>query len=175
MTGPKDIPPGVEELLAPYIVRGHNLQRDPVMAQHLIEVARAAYERDGNPLEVWRGYWEARELGQPLPDWVLTYFDRCAMALMDLARESAHGKSVTVPHTAIAEAFEMKRSGRGSVFSGFANRTWLTYAFLVVLYMHKGDQETDAIEITARKTGVSTATIRRAYKKFKAFTKLPTL
>lgn len=177
MTGPKDIPPSVYELLAPFIVRGDNWQRDPVIAQRAIEAARAAYERDGNPLDVWWAYCEARESGQPVPDWVLTYLDRCAVALLNLASDSAHGKSVTVPSTAIAEAFEMKRpgqGGRGSVFSEFANRKWLFYGWTVAYYMRQGDQETYAIEDVARKNGVSEATVRRAWKKFKAFTKSPT-
>ena len=177
MAGPKDILPSMDELLAPYIARGHNLQRDPVMAQHLIEVARAAYERGSNPLDVWLAYWEARESGQPVPDWVLTYLDRCAVALLDLASDSAHGKSVTAPSTAIAEAFEMKhpgQGGRGSVFSEFANRKWIFYGETVAHYMRQGDQETYAIEDVARKDGVSEATVRRAWKKYKAFTKSPT-
>ncbi len=102
MAGPKDILSSVDELLVPFIVRGHNWQRDPVIAQRWIEVARAAYERGGNPLDVWWAYCEARESGQPVPDWVLTYLDRCAVALLNLASDSAHGKSVTVPSTAIA-------------------------------------------------------------------------
>ncbi len=177
MTGPKDILPSVHELLAPFIVRGHNWQRDPVMAQHLIEVACAAYERGGNPLDVWVAYWEARQSGQPVPDWVMTYLDRCAVALLNLASDSAHGKSVTAPSTAIAEAFEMKRrgqGGRGSVFSKFTNRMWLFYGHTVASYMRQGDQETYAIGDVARKNGVSVATVRRAWKKFKAFTKSPT-
>ena len=178
MTGPKDILPSVYELLAPFIVRGHNWQRDdPVIAQRLIEVARAAYERDGNPLDAWWAYCEARESGQPVPDWVLTYLDRCAVALLNLASDSAHGKSVTAPSTAIAEAFEMKRpgqGGRGSVFSEFTNRKWLFYGGTVAYYMRQGDQETYAIEDVARKDGVSAATVRRAWQKFKAFTKSPT-
>ncbi len=183
MAGPKDILPSMDELLAPYIVRGHNLQRDPVMAQHLIEVARAAYERGergergGNPLDVWWAYCEARDSGQPVPDWVLTYLDRCAVALLNLASDSAHGKSVTAPSTAIAEAFEMKRrgqGGRGSVFSEFTNRMWLSYGAWVASYVRQGDQETYAIEDVARKNGVSAATVRRAWQKFKTFTKSPT-
>lgn len=177
MAGPKNNLSSVDELLAPFIVRGHNWQRDPVMAQHLIEVARAAYERGGNPLDVWWAYCEARESGQPVPDWVLTYLDRCAVALLNLASDSAHGKSVTAPSTAIAEAFEMKRpgqGGRGSVFSEFTNRKWLFYGATVAYYMRQGDQETYAIEDVARKNGVSAATVRRAWQKFKAFTKSPT-
>ena len=167
----------VMKLLAVSGVRDQNSQPDPVFGQYGIEVARVAYERDGNPLEVWWAYWQARDSGQPVPDWVLTYLDRSAEALLNLARDSAHGKSVTAPSTAIAEAFEMKRpgqGGRGSVFSEFTKRKWLWYAFLVVLYMDKGDQETYAIENAARKLGASAATVRRAYKKFKAFTKSPT-
>ena len=45
----------------------------------------------------------------------------------------------------------------------------------VLLDMHKGDNETCAIKEAAGKTGVSTATVRRAWRKFKAFTKSPTL
>ena len=179
MTGPKDIPPSVAELLAPFIVRDLNGQRDPVIAQSVIEVARDAYERDGNPLDVWSAYCEARESGLPVPDWILTYLDRCAVALLNLGSDSAHGKSVTVPSAAIAEAFEMKRpgkGGRGSVFSKFTNRRWIFYGGTVALYMRQGDQETDAIEDVARKNGVSAATVRRAYKKYiNAFTKSPTL
>ncbi len=177
MAGPKNNLSSVDELLAPFIVRGHNWQRDPVIAQHLIEVARAAYERGGNPLDVWWAYCEARESGQPVPEWVLTYLDRCAVALLNLASDSAHGKSVTAPSTAIAEAFEMKRpgqGGRGSVFSQFTNRMWLFYGETVAYYMRQGDQETYAIEDVARKNGVSAATVRRAWQKFKAFTKSPT-
>ena len=178
MADPKDIPPSVAALLAPFIVRSLNGQRDHVIAQREIEVARDAYERDGNPLHVWSAYCEARESGQPLPEWVMTYLDRCAMALMDLVSASARGKSVTTPSTAIAEAFEMKRpgqGGRGSVFSEFTNRTWIFYGGTVALYMRQGDQETDAIDDVARKNGVSAATVRRAYKKYNAFTKSPTL
>ena len=71
----------------------------------------------------------------------------------------------------------MKRpgqGGRGSVFSEFANRKWLFYGWTVAYYMRQGDQETYAIEDVARKNGVSAATVRRAWKKFKAFTKSPT-
>ena len=177
MTGPKDIPPSVFELLAPFIVRDLNWQRDPVIAQRAIEVARAAYERGGNPLDVWWAYCEARESGQPVPDWVLTYLYRCAVALLNLAYGSALGKSVTAPSAAIAEAFEMKRpgqGGRGSVFSEFTNRKWLSYGNTVAFYMRQGDQETYAIEDVARKNDVSVATVRRAWQKYKAFTKSPT-
>ena len=178
MTDPKDIPPSVAALLAPFVVRSLNGQRDHVIAQREIEVAHDAYERDGNPLHVWSAYCEARESGQPLPEWVMTYLDRCAMALMDLVSASAHGKSVTTPSTAIAEAFEMKRpgqGGRGSVFSKFTNRTWIFYGGMVAYYMRQGDKETYAIKDVARKNDVSVATVGRAYQKFKAFTKSPTL
>ena len=161
----------------PYIVRGHNWERDPVIAQGLIEAARAAYERGSNPLDVWWAYCEARDSGQPVPDWVMTYFDRCAVALMNLAEAFAVGRSVTAPSTAIAEAFKMKRpgkSGRGSVFSEFVHRTWIFYGGTVALYMRQGDKETYAIEDVARKNGVSVPTVRRAWKKYKAFTKSPT-
>ena len=56
--------------------------------RRVIGVERAAYERDGNPhgnpLHVWSAYCAVRELGQPVPDWILAYFDRCAVALMNL-------------------------------------------------------------------------------------------
>ena len=179
MLGPKDlIIWNMLKLMAVSGVRDQNSQPDPVFGQYGIEVARAIYECDGNPLEAWWAYWQARESGQPAPEWVMTYFDRCAVALLNLARDSKHGKNVTTPSAAIAEAFEMKRpgqGGRGSVFSEFTNRKWLSYAFLVVHSMHKGNHETCAIENAARKTGVSVATVRRAYQKFKAFTKSPIL
>ena len=182
----KDILPSVDEfpsvaefiMLAPFIASRPNWQRDPLVAQITSEAARAAYERDGNPLDVWLAYWEARESGQPVPDWVMTYLDRCAVALLNLAGDAAQGNRVPAPSAAIAEAFEMKlpgQGGRGSVFSEFTNRKWLSYAFLVVHSMHKGDQETYAIENAARMVGVSEATVWRAYQKFKAFTKSPTL
>ena len=162
---------------APFILRSPNWQRAPIIAQGTIEAACAAYECSGNPLDVWVAYWEARESGQPVPDWVMTYLDRCAVALLNLASDSAHGKSVTAPSTAIAEAFEMKRpgqGGRGSVFSEFTNRKWISYGMIVDHYIRQGDKETYAIENAARKTGVSEAKVRRAWKKFKAFTKSPT-
>ena len=178
MLGSKDIILwNVMKMRAVSDVRDLNSRPDPVFGQYGIEVARVAYKRDGNPLEVWWAYWQARESGQPVPDWVMTYLDRCAVALLNLASDSAHGKSVTAPSTAIAEAFEMKRpgqGGRGSVFSGFANRKWIFYGVRVAHYMRQGDQETYAIEDVARKNGVSAATVRRAWKKFKAFTKSPT-
>ena len=178
MTDPKDILPFLYASRAPFIVRSPKWQRHGTLAQWNIEGARTVYERGGNPLDVWLAYWEARESGLPVPDWVMTYLDRCAVALLNLASDSAHCKSVTVPPTAIAEAFEMKRpgqGGRGSVFSEFTNRKWTFYGLIVDHYMRQGAKETDAIENAARKTGVSAATVRRAYKKYNAFTKSPTL
>ena len=178
----KNILPSVDELpsvaefilLAPFIASRPNWQRDPLAAQITSEAARVAYERDGNPLDVWLAYWEARESGQPVPEYVMAYLDRCAVALLNLARDAAQGNRVTAPSTAIAKAFEMKRPGqrgRGSVFSEFANRGNLYYGMVVAFYMTHGHKEKHAIEHAARRVGSSKATVWRAYQKYKSFTK----
>ena len=170
-------------LLAPFIASRPNWQRDPLAAQITSKAARVAYERDGNPLHVWSAYCAVRELGQPVPDWILAYFDRCAVALLNLAGSdnftgrARDGERVTKPSTAIAQAFEMKRpgrSGRGSVFSEFTNKTWLLRGATVEMYMGHGDKEIFAIEEVARQNGVSETTVRRDFKKYKTFTKSPT-
>ena len=142
--------------------------------RRVIGVERAAYERDGNPhgnpLHVWSAYCAVRELGQPVPDWILAYFDRCAVALMNLTGVARDGERVTKPSAAIAEAFEMKRPGQGgpgSVFSEFTNQTWLFRGATVEIYIGHGDKETFAIEEVARQYGVSEATVRRDFKKYK--------
>ena len=177
MASSKDIPPVVDALLSPFVATDIDAQRPRVIAERMIESARVSYELDGNPLHAWRGYIEARQSGEPVPDWVSTYLDRCAVALLNMATAEKHVQRDAEPSTAIAEAFEMKRpgrSGRGSVFSEFKNNMWLVYGSMVAHNMRHGDKQTHAIEDVARANGVSVATVRRAYKKYKTFTKSAT-
>jgi hypothetical protein len=56
-------------------------QLNAMVVAHTIDLRHALYLRRRNPIHVWRAYAAARQLGVPVPDWVLDYFDTCAKAL----------------------------------------------------------------------------------------------
>lgn len=140
---------------------------DPLI---VIEAYRLAYERDGNPLDAWSALYTARRSDLPIPDWVLTYLDRCATSLLHLAKEGHEGNNKTSPASEIAEAIEMKdrgKSGRGTRLSKFTDKKWMIYG------IHVGnrmvcfrDQEKYAIEGVAKKFNVSPSTVRLGWKKY---------
>jgi hypothetical protein len=122
-----------------------------------------AYLESGNPLQVWATYRLYRLAAEQPPEWVLQYFDRAAANLM------AVPKQVKNPSTAIAEAMEMKvtgKSGRGTAFSDNIGGR-MDYAFDTWSLVLDGTKETYAIETTANKFGVSPSTVRSAYHRLK--------
>src|SRR5690349_11129698 len=51
------------------------------LVAYLLARQRADFLRTSNPVYAWRAYQIARSAGAPLPEWVLVYFDECAVAL----------------------------------------------------------------------------------------------
>ena len=48
----------------------------------------ARYRKTGNPLACWDAYSLARKKGEPIPEWVLAYFDRAARNLLSPKNEA---------------------------------------------------------------------------------------
>ena len=110
-------------------------ERLPAVWQHYVDdqilLAKANYDTDGNPLYVFECFWFLRQIGHPIPEWVLEYFEHSAEKLLAIPGNP------TSPSSAIAEALGMKkpgRSGAGNVFSTYRREQqpkWMLYALLV--------------------------------------------
>ena len=46
------------------------------IAANFVELARKQWEKNSNPLHVWRAYSECRSAGVVIPEWIYEYFDR---------------------------------------------------------------------------------------------------
>jgi hypothetical protein len=71
------------------------------LAQFIVDHLRRRFEGDGNALYAWEALRLARRAQIPVPEWVATYLDACAQALLDgskpaealdLAVRGGHGK-----------------------------------------------------------------------------------
>ncbi|MEW8440972.1 MAG: hypothetical protein AB2689_22730 [Candidatus Thiodiazotropha taylori] len=80
------------------------------------------YEKTNNPLYLWEKYTECRNVGAPIPEWILEYFDQCAKNLEILWQNAEDNISPKDPAKAIAKAFGMVSHGRGSVFTETSRR-----------------------------------------------------
>ncbi len=117
------------------------------------------YRETGNPLFVWRTYRYLRCIGAEVPEWVLAYLDHVAVNLLD-SEEDVKDASF------IARALDLDvGQGERSAFSDLENDGAMMYGRDVLRGLKAGGQETYVIEEVAMKHGVSTATVRRGWKK----------
>src|SRR5687768_1648704 len=85
------------------------------LVRYKFEHAAEMYRVKPNPLYAWDAYSLARATGEPIPEFVLEYFDRVAANFAKL-QEKPPG---TKPELPIAKALEMKQSGAGNVFTTY--------------------------------------------------------
>ena len=131
-----------------------------------IEVERRCLVETDNAMHVWAAYSFARAAGDPIPDWVMRYFDMVARGLFALAVEAkAEGGKDMGPK--IARAMGLASKGRGAPLVEYHNR-WMTFGMNVRHRMQQGDKEVFAIESVAKSGGVSISTVERAYKRYAA-------
>lgn len=170
-----DIPKEVRALLLPFRVAGPRRDVNSDNAKHFIKIAREGYERTLNPLYAWKAYLEARSAGIAVPKWVLGYLDEAAERLWSLQSKTAHGEKLTSPAAAIAEAFRLKkpgRGGRGTVFSEFQKNSWIFYGATVHLYMGLDQRKygraklSQAVAEVARINNISKSRVWRALKDY---------
>lgn len=80
-------------------------------AGYSIDRARILFEKTENTFHAWEAFRWARWNDQPVPDWVMSYFDGCAEALKKTKPKNAR---------AVAQAFGMAKRGGGTSKSGLA-------------------------------------------------------
>ena len=116
------------------------------------------YEKDGNPLHAWVAIGHLRPEDR-FPDWILEYLERCAGFLEELLYRAFEGEKVS--NREIVDALGLK----GRQFSKFLPNAGSLYGAMVEENMYYGDKEIYAIENVAKQWGVSTATVRRGWKR----------
>lgn len=130
-----------------------------------VEVFEHDYKGTGNPLSAWDAYLTARELGQPIPEWILAYFDGVAAGLLD-ARN-------TTTDAALHLGFELKDGGPGP-FKRYRNHHARRYAVAWVLnelatnnHMIVDDAAAAAVDAVHERFGVTfdQDTIKKWYYK----------
>lgn len=116
------------------------------------------YEKDGNPIHAWVAIEYLRPEDR-FPDWILKYLERCAGSLEELLWRTYQGEKVS--DREIVDALGLK----GRQFSKFLPNDGELFGTLVEVNMYHGDKEIYAIENVAEQWGVSTATVRRGWKR----------
>jgi hypothetical protein len=141
------------------------LQSD--IAKRFIDLQRSKYADTRNPLYAWRAFQEARGFDLPVPSWVLEYLDGAARNLYNLTSTKRRPSKAA---SAIAEAIGMKRKGKtgaGTVFSRHDETQDLMIACEVHWRLDWGHKLTYAYEYVADKHRISSATVSRAWNKYK--------
>jgi hypothetical protein len=128
------------------------------------------YEEQHNPLAAWEAYYVARvhrEWGIDVPEWVLGYLDRVALALLLDMQDEPAGEALSAR---LATALEFRRRGRGSVFARRrAARAAVDIALEVIALLPEGNGKLEwAAGEVAKRRGVHRSTVERAYRAFKA-------
>jgi hypothetical protein len=74
------------------------------------------FEQTGNPIYLFDAYVKCRKSGQPIEEWILTYFDSVAKQIYDELDERVKGVG---PGTRRAESFlyDIMYKGRGDIFN----------------------------------------------------------
>jgi hypothetical protein len=127
----------------------------------LVERALEFHQVTKNPLYLWEAYrYHRQRPSGPLPAEVTEYFDRVAAALLK-GRGGVH-KDASV---FIAKALEMRHMGRGTVFDTTKDER----DERIAIDMRGANDESPGLKhehVIAAKRGVSTDTVRRAYKSY---------
>lgn len=95
------------------------------LVEYRLECERLAYEATNNPLHAWAAYGVARQAQVAIPEWVLTYLDKCRLGLVftvpDAIEERGSAKDLG---PVIAGAFGLVSKGRGNPFE-YDERWWV--------------------------------------------------
>jgi len=103
--------------------------------RHWIDALKKEYQTGGSPLCVWGAYLAIREWAEPVPDWILEYFDRVAAGLY-----SDRNKPEDF---ALHLGFNLKDGGPG-FFKTYADRRMRLYA---VAWVHNELSEKPEVSI----------------------------
>jgi hypothetical protein len=143
-----------------------------------IKRARVKYEKTRNPMYAWSAYLAVRDLGDPVPEWVLSYIDVGASQLWHFLHA---GKE---PIDSLAQAFGFKEptrgrgrpKGGGNLFAPFKESRWVAIGWRVADAVAKFGPRKEKIaiqevvslwNIQKPREAVSEPTARRAWKRFK--------
>ena len=159
----------------------HAFKELPDHIRNWYEHRRQEYERTRNPVYAWNEWRQCRTDGTPIPEWVVSYFDRCAEAVHQIERKeflkTAIGCSVLrelgqssdsmpgkVPRD-VVEGFDFESSrGKPSPFTSAARETSNTVImFYVVVHIGLGKKLSDAYLEAAQRFSVDARTIERIY------------
>jgi hypothetical protein len=136
-----------------------------IFARKMIREMERHYQSSGNALFAWRAYGFARDASEPVPEWVLKYFDKAEEALMAPLRED--DGPLKEPASAIAGALGLKLRGRGNVYRRFHQE--IEKGELLAKYTaalaREGNKAWRAQETLGQEVGCSERTIRRKVKK----------
>lgn len=137
-----------------------------------VDYFKDEWEKNGNPLNVWRAYSECREACVEIPEWVYEYFDRVGDNFLYLL-DAPPGKGKV--SNAIAEALGMKAEGKGGRANVFADLNGHTDEMIMAHDVdcliedgHKPGLACEQVAGEAKKrTGKgSISTVSRAWKKW---------
>jgi hypothetical protein len=111
------------------------------------------YSRTKRPIHAWRAYRFIRMTGLPVPPWFLEYLDGCAERL---------DKTPPETHADVAEAFDMKATGRHRTECRRLKAVEMT---LALKDMRKpGERDEDIWRKVANDLGVGWTFVRNAYQ-----------
>ena len=131
------------------------------------------YRTTQNPLYVWAAYRACRAAKATIPEWVLEYLDRSAEHLLELEQEFKTGRNPKETVSAIADAFEMKTRGAGTVFSRVdlgKDIEWFMISLEVYKRIKEGNKEYIVIEDLAKENKRwSKSKIWRCWRRGKEF------
>ena len=138
------------------------IQKNSFLAFSLLrpEALEILFEKDQNPLYVWRAYQNCREHKVPIPDWVLAYLDSSAGKLLDIEfpEQPAHETYA---------ALGLNRKGRGTLYKRFLDAD---NRFKAVCEVISGNDEAlrkiDIYGKVADRMGVETSTIQKWCKAY---------
>lgn len=84
----------------------------------ILNSIKARFEHGDNPLAPWDAFMFARQVKEPVPEWVLAHFERCAKKLCEVPKGDPLGK---IPrHVMKSFGFGARNTGgKGSDFSRY--------------------------------------------------------
>lgn len=147
-----------------------------------LEELRLTFEATQHPLDLWSAYSFVRTgRGWPIPEWILREFDAIYDRLWNACGLESFDRTDSAPPTdqdwkrVVAEVFgftsaaNAKGGPSNPIRVGRIHKYWrdIDLAKRVRILMDgDGQNQTDAIYLTAKKDGVSEPTVRRAWERF---------
>lgn len=132
-----------------------------------IENRRLDFERENNPIFVWRAIYFACIYGGEFPEWIMNYLAKTAEAIVDLNENFKEGEGAEEEAKFAGQALGFVAVGRGG--TTYAERASILQRdqylhSLVKCDLEKGDKLSIARENVADRTGWPLTLVKRAYK-----------